>query len=1017
MGRLRIRATLLHLMGSSASTVLAMSSLPIALAGAVATAEAAEKADCEINFDIAPQPMDTGLIEFSRQADLQVMVGAAAGWLDGQRTKGVKGRLCASAAIQKLLVDSDMLATINGNTVIIQKVSVRGAAAEPPSPLTQDIVLASDAGPFRVLPRAQVPGEISNASGDIDEVVVTGSHIRGSEVPGSKVTVIDRATMDKSGYGQLKDFLETVTQNFGGTGEDNATSSALGNSAFGTEIQLRGLGPGTTLTLINGQRLPGGGAQGGFVDISNIPTSAIERIEILTDGASAIYGSDAIGGVVNIILRKDLEGGETRLRLGTADGDADEIIASQLFGHSWSTGNFLVGYQFTQRDELTRGAHQRLSGDQRPSGGLDHRRDLAVQRGGAPGNILNSAGQVAYAIPSGQDGTGLTSAQLLPGAANYQDISYSDLLPDQKIHSAFASLSQQLGDRVSLLVDARYGKRDVEFQSAANGAVATVPSTNPFYVNPFGGTAPVRVEYDFTADLGPQTLVGTNETFSVAVAPTIELGAKWRLSLTGSYGEDRTDDRTFNRLDAAAVAAGAAIWSDTNRATALNVFGNGSANNPATLARIRLPDIVERAKNSAYSAGVAADGPLFALPAGAVKLAAGLAYHSDRWTDTANGFNSVNGTVRDSRNDRAAFAELTTPLVGKDQAVPLVRALDLSLAGRYDEYSDAGSTFNPKIGMTWRVVDMLRLRGTWGTSFRAPPFYLSNLDLRPPGRTAISVVDPSSPTGRTNSLLLTGVVRDLSEEKAELWTAGLDITPVEKLNISGTYFNIRYTGRIGTPINFNTVLVNPQQYAGTDLVIRNPSAAQVAAICNSPDFTGTCVGTFGAIIDNRRRNIAVTRMTGVDTDINYAINTGIGDINAGIGGTYLFKNDQAISPGSPIQDVLDILANPLGLRLRGTVSWNLEGWTVNAAVNYAGDYKVAQTATARPIGSWTTVDLGFGYEFSSNYSSLLNGTVVRFSATNAFDKLPPFVDGQLGFDTANGNIIGRTMSVQMTKQW
>src|SRR5262249_23771313 len=153
-----------------------------------------------------------------------------------------------------------------------------------------------------------------------------------------------------------------------------------------------------------------------------------------------------------------------------------------------------------------------------------------------------------------------------------------------------------------------------------NGVVATVPSTNPFYVNPFGGTAPVRVEYDFTPELGAQTITGTNETFSIGVAPTVQLGGAWRLSVSGSYGEDRTNDRQINRVNPAAVAAGAAIWTNTNRATALNVFGNGTANDPTTLASIRLPDLVEHAKNTSTSVGASVDGPLFALPGGDSKL-------------------------------------------------------------------------------------------------------------------------------------------------------------------------------------------------------------------------------------------------------------------------------------------------------------------------------------------------------------------------------------------------------------
>src|SRR2546421_493061 len=154
---------------------------------------------------------------------------------------------------------------------------------------------------------AQAESEPPPKSADVtqlEEVLVTGSHIRGAEVAGSKLIVISREQIDASGYGRVEDVLSTVTQNF------NAVNAATAYNKFdnlnrGSEVQLRGLGAGTTLTLVNGQRQGASGEQGLFTDVSSIPASAVERIEILPDGAAALYGSDAIGGVVNIMLRRD----------------------------------------------------------------------------------------------------------------------------------------------------------------------------------------------------------------------------------------------------------------------------------------------------------------------------------------------------------------------------------------------------------------------------------------------------------------------------------------------------------------------------------------------------------------------------------------------------------------------------------------------------------------------------------------------------------------------------------------
>lgn len=864
-----------------------------------------------------------------------------------------------------------------------------------------------DEATVTILPVAPVPTSVPqdapprSADSALEEVVVTGSHIRGAEPVGAKVMTVTQEDMRRSGRDRLQDVLEFLPQNFGGVTEDYV-GATIGNPARGTEIQLRGLGPGTTLTLINGRRSPGGGSQGGFTDISNIPAAAIERVEILPDGASAIYGSDAIGGVVNIVLRKDFEGPETRARFATSNGAANETTLSQMYGQLWSGGHALLGYQYSERESLVAGDRGRLLGDQRSRGGTDHRREGAQQRGGAPGNILNPAGSVAYAIPGGQDGTQLSAAQLLPGATNFQDTSYMTYLPNQKMHSVFGSASQQFGERVQVAVDARYSTRDVTSFYPSNGVQVSVPSTNPFYVNPFGGTAPVRVEYDFTRDVGVPTTVANNETFAASLAPRIALGAGWELSLSAAYGKDRSRSATQNVVNTTIPAA---VLADPNPATALNVFGDGTANNPETLARILRPQS-EYGVNTAWSGEAILDGALVQLPAGAMKLAAGIAYHSDHVDFTPSTLNP--GETRDFRGDEAVFAEVT---------LPVIRGLDLSLAGRYDEYSDFGSTFNPKVGLAWRIATAVKLRGTWGTSFRAPPFYLSNLVLRPPGRAAISVVDPASPTGRTNALTLTGSVRDMKEETADLWTAGIDFTPFDGFTASATYFKVLYNGRIGSPIDFNAALVDAGRYDGTGLVIRNPTQAQIDALCNSPDFVNACSGTYGAIIDNRRRNIAVTHQHGIDVELGYRFATRFGDFNTAIDGTYLLGYDEAISPGSPAVDRLDLYQRPLSQRLRGMAGWSRGAWSVNAAVNFTGGYENLTAAGAATVGSWTTLDFSAGYRVAPDHLGWLQNVEVRFSATNAFNTQPPFVDVYSGYDAANANMIGRTLGASVARTW
>lgn len=193
---------------------------------------------------------------------------------------------------------------------------------------------------------------------EFEEIVVTGSHIRGVGPVGSQVFTYDRGEIDIQGYSTLPQFIQSLPQNFNGGPTEATLSSTTANGAntnfnAGTSINLRGLGTVSTLVLLDGQRLAPVGQNGNFVDISLIPLSAIERVEVLTDGASSIYGSDAIGGVVNFKMRKDYDGAETRLRYGGAtEGGLKEFLFGQTFGKTWDRGYGLVSYEYSQRDRL-----------------------------------------------------------------------------------------------------------------------------------------------------------------------------------------------------------------------------------------------------------------------------------------------------------------------------------------------------------------------------------------------------------------------------------------------------------------------------------------------------------------------------------------------------------------------------------------------------------------------------------------------------------------------------------------
>ncbi|HEY8510112.1 MAG TPA: TonB-dependent receptor, partial [Steroidobacteraceae bacterium] len=287
----------------------------------------------------------------------------------------------------------------------------------------------------------------------LEEIVVTGTHIRGERPVGANLIVIGREEIDRSGHTTVQSIVQALPQNFMGGGANEGTRIGGGpinvNSSAASSINLRGLGPGSTLVLLNGRRLAPAGSDASFVDVANLPASAIDRIEVLLDGASAIYGTDAVGGVVNVILKRDFEGAETRAHGGVpTQGAAREYSIGQAFGAAWQTGHALVTYDYHQRNSLP--ARERpftASQDLRPWGGSDFR-----DTRGNPGTIV--IGTQSWAIPPNQDGSALMAESLTAGTRNLYNLNETrEQLPEQTLHSLFGSIRQAAGERLELTAD------------------------------------------------------------------------------------------------------------------------------------------------------------------------------------------------------------------------------------------------------------------------------------------------------------------------------------------------------------------------------------------------------------------------------------------------------------------------------------------------------------------------------------------------------------------------------------
>jgi outer membrane receptor protein involved in Fe transport len=361
----------------------------------------------------------------------------------------------------------------------------------------------------------------------------------------------------------------------------------------------------------------------------------------------------------------------------------------------------------------------------------------------------------------------------------------------------------------------------------------------------------------------------------------------------------------------------------------------------------------------------------------------------------------------------AVFGELQVPFIaGRDGSTTLQAAV----SARYEDYSDFGSTANPKLGIDYFVTPDFKLRGSWGTSFRAPHLSEISPTARPPGASGIlGVPDPESPTGVSNVIFLTGGNPDIQEETADIWTVGFDATSLfsQSLTVSATYFSIDYRDKIQSGGALTDTLLFEDQWA--EIIFRDPSDAEIDAICSSPNFDGACPDDVAAIIDLRLRNLASLQVRGVDFEATYATPTKIGDLTLDLTATRLLEFSRAVSSTAPSFDVLNTVENPLKLRMRGSAILDLPQWSFSAAANYANEYD--DPARAASVGSYLTIDLGVVYRLDAND----NSSLVQFNVVNAFDEDAPFVntEGGLtgGFDRANADQAGRVISASFTKRW
>jgi len=858
----------------------------------------AQQTDEMVEFNIPAQKLSNALKSYGVTADRQVLF--AVNLVRGKQANAVSGELQPDMALDKLLMGSGLAYETTASDVVVIKTVQRDTADG--QMLRVASIGEDDVGDTTISDTERSePQQLEDQQ--LEEIIVTGTNIRGVQNPTTPVLQFDRRDIELSGVATVEDFLRTMPQNFNASTPiafDSANDSGKSNTLSGTSIDLRGLGAGATLTLLNGRRMTASG-NGSFVDVSVLPLGAIERVEVLTDGASAVYGSDAVGGVVNFITRKDFEGLEVSGRYGTVtDGSQEDYKLGAAGGRSWDGGGAMFGVDYFDQQPL-----------------MTRERDF-----------------IDLTIADNPVGSIGAESQML---------------------SAFASINQNLANRVSFATDALYSNRESgSFQNLAN-QLEFRNEQDSYYINS-------RLDHELTDEI------------------TVSL----------FYDYSREDATSTNSRD----------FSD-----------------------------VSNTRNRLYVVEGAVSGQSLTLPSGdKISFAIGGLYRNEKLeADYLIGLSSV------ERDVNSAYGELLIPLIADGNAGPFAKAFDISLAGRYEDYSDFGNTFNPKIGLHWAPSEDLSLRASLSESFRAPTLqevFGGTLAQIQPVPNFFFTAFPSiaqDPTGQTITLFTSGANPNLTEETADVWSAGLDYAPshVSGLKLSATYFNVDYNDRVENIIFIDALQISEFSILATP----DPDAAFVTEFferAEAPNFilfngVNATPDDVEFVAEGGQQNIASRKVEGFDVLVDYQVETSYGDFSTSLNATYLLEYQIQLTELSSTIDQVSILYRPIDLKLRGDVSWSRDGLTAVLAVNHTSGYRDnIDRSIANDIDAWTTVDLTLSYDTrDTDGQFLLDETRLSVNVRNLLDEDPPFVttiDG-FNFDTANANPFGRQIAVSLTKSF
>lgn len=963
-----------------------------------------------LELNVPAGPAAETLTQFGYECGLDVFFDATN--INTQPTQAVSGRYEPEEALEKMLVGS-------GLTFSVTRLGVISVVLEP-----SDQYDSHEAFGPQLLSGSRIGGAtLASASWVTKEVRIEADRPNNYLQTDVSAEVFDytRQDLDLSGAATTPDWLRTLPFNFGG-GPNEGTHlgfDALTNTAFGTGANLRGLGSRATVILVNGRRLAPSGAEGTFTDIANIPLTAVDHIQVVADGESTLYGEDAIGGVINFVLRgtsnapNERNVRETQAVFGgLTAGSLGERLYSQAFSGQWGQGRGLFSVEYYQRDALFASQRARANSDLRAWGGQNLDTPL-----GNPGTIISDSGQ-QWGIPAGQNGVGLQASDLIPGQPHlYSRHLDETVLPREQRLSVIATGERPVSNNLSAWVEGLFSRRRFDAQAAPITGTLTVPAGTPFYVNPGKGDS-VQVEYGFADDLGPVTMKGHVDSSRVSMGFNYEARRDWKVTGSLAYAEERQLDVYANLVDFVALQQALA----RTDAGAFNPFGDGSHTDTDTLNSIRVTGKVDY--RSVFGvAKLSASGPTVSLPAGDLRLTVGGEYGVQSFKSSVRPNSIASAPDTNSRRGIAAlYAQATAPIFSRHSGAEPLPWLSLSLGVRDEFYSDVGRAFAPQAELTFSPAEWVTFRAGIAKLFRPP-------NLPDESETAnISAIfplpDPHSPTGVTRALAWSGGSTDLKAESAQTFVAGWNFAPNAhpRLSASVNYFHTVFANRIETIDLPGNAFIDPQD---SWLISRNISADVRARVCAHSRFLlgsqQDCLSApIGALIDVRTHNAATLKTDGIDLTSRYQRDTSFGRLDFRLNGAYVLHYRQAQTPLSPIVDLRNTAHYPIALRLRGTAGLEYRSFRASTSVNFQGRYTDIDATPRQPVASWMTTDLTLGYSFRNGELPIVDEAELTLSVENLFNSSPPYLYNTaqfIAYDQENGNLLGRQARIRLQTRW